>query len=54
MRNGPPDAVVVLLADCRLLASMKYWIDDFMDALWSGPEISAAVLRILRSTTISG
>jgi hypothetical protein len=44
MRNRPPDAAV-LRAACRLLASMKYRIDDVMDALWRRPEISAVVLR---------
>lgn len=44
MRNGPPDAAA-LRAACRRLASMKYRIDDFMDALWCCPEISAVVLR---------
>jgi hypothetical protein len=44
MRNRPPDAAV-LSAACRLLVSMKYRIDDFMDALWRRPEISAVVLR---------
>jgi hypothetical protein len=45
MRDGPPDAAAVPAAVCRLLASMKYRIDDFMDALWRRPQISAAVLR---------
>jgi len=44
MRNRPPDAAA-LRAACRLLASTKYRIDDFMDALWRCPEISAVVLR---------
>jgi hypothetical protein len=30
MRNGSPDAAAVLPAACRLLASMKYRIDDFL------------------------
>lgn len=44
MSNGQPDAAV-LLAACRRLASMKYRIDCFMDALWRCPELSPAVLR---------
>jgi hypothetical protein len=44
MGNEPPDAAALCTA-CRRLASMKYRIDDFMDALWRCPEISAAVLR---------
>jgi len=45
MSIGPPDAADMLPAACRLLASMKYRIDDVMEALWRFPEISAAVLR---------
>jgi hypothetical protein len=45
MTIGPPDAADMLPAACRLLASMKYRIDDVMEALWRFPEISAAVLR---------
>jgi hypothetical protein len=46
MRNAPPDAAdAVLRAACGRLASMKYRIDDFMDALWRCPQISDAVLR---------
>lgn len=45
MSIGPPDAADMLPAACRLLASMKYRIDDVMEALWRCPEISAAVLR---------
>jgi hypothetical protein len=44
MSNGQPNAAV-LLAACRRLASMKYRIDGFMDALWRCPELSPAVLR---------
>lgn len=45
MTIGPPDAADMLPAACRLLASMKYRIDDVMEALWRFPEITAAVLR---------
>jgi hypothetical protein len=45
MSIGPPDAADLLRAACRLLASMKYRIDDVMEALWRCPEITAAVLR---------
>jgi hypothetical protein len=45
MSIGPPDAADMLPAACRLLASMKYRIDDVMEALWRFPEITAAVLR---------
>jgi hypothetical protein len=45
MTIGPPDAADMLPAACRLLASMKYRIDDVMEALWRVPEITTAVLR---------
>jgi hypothetical protein len=45
MSIGPPDAADMLPAACRLLASMKYRIDDVMEALWRFPKITAAVLR---------
>jgi uncharacterized ParB-like nuclease family protein len=45
MPTSRPPATERLPSACRLLATMKYRIDDFMDALWRRPEISAAVLR---------
>lgn len=56
MSIGPPDAADMLPAACRLLASMKYRIDDVMEALWRSPEITAAVLRdpVFRMLGISG
>jgi len=52
VRGHPPR----LLAACRALTRMKYRIDDFMDALWRRPEISAAMLRdpVFRMLGVSG
>jgi hypothetical protein len=56
MTIGPPEAADMLPAACRLLASMKYRIDDVMEALWRFPEITAAVLRdpVFRTLGTSG
>jgi hypothetical protein len=43
--NDSPAQAAVLAAACRALTSVKYRIDDVLDALWRHPVISAVVLR---------